>query len=385
MSAWGWILGWSRPCRCIKVRPPGSAAWRLRHRGGVGAWKAAVSVRGPNLTAGGAQLVLDDHEHRVEVLLGRSGQRRAGCLPMPQLNYTTEMDNKGTVKNGSDVVVEAAQPDSAVGAGAMGKPTMEFSYDDGVTWQPAVVAQGALGQWSAKFTAPAAAQFVCGPALGTPRATRSDRRSSAPSAFGRGRGTRNRQSPGALCPRDCASRSFAAPTDPPSPGVERPCVEGANWSASHHPAPKAQVTARPQAAQFSGSCLSHRLSSLRFGSLTRPPAGLFWFEACGSACLSRLGPDLGEFFRRPAGLERIARPQLLLTHRPDEPSLSLSGRFGLVPHGRRRRVGAGLPAIGWAAVARIARQVRGALGALPGRLGPARSHRVVARGRPRRP
>jgi subtilisin family serine protease len=81
-------------------------------------------------------------------------------LPMPQLNYSIDTDKKGSVKNGSDVVVEAVQPDSAVGAGTVGKPTMEFSYDDGVTWQPAVVVQDALGQWSAKFTAPAAAHFV---------------------------------------------------------------------------------------------------------------------------------------------------------------------------------------------------------------------------------
>ena len=64
------------------------------------------------------------------------------------------------VEPARNVVVEAVQPDSAVGAGTVGKPTMEFSYDDGATWQPAVVVQGALGQWSAKFTAPAAAHFV---------------------------------------------------------------------------------------------------------------------------------------------------------------------------------------------------------------------------------
>jgi hypothetical protein len=81
-------------------------------------------------------------------------------LPMLQLTYAIDRDSTGAVKNGSDVVLQAVQPESAVGAGTVGKPTMEFSYDDGKTWQPAVVVPGALGQWSAKFTAPAAARFV---------------------------------------------------------------------------------------------------------------------------------------------------------------------------------------------------------------------------------
>lgn len=81
-------------------------------------------------------------------------------LPMPQLEYTIDADAHGAVKNNSSVIVAAKQPVSAVGAGDLGAPSMDFSYDDGATWHKADVREGTHGQWTAKFSAPAGATFV---------------------------------------------------------------------------------------------------------------------------------------------------------------------------------------------------------------------------------
>jgi subtilisin family serine protease len=84
----------------------------------------------------------------------------ASVLPMPQLNYRADMDAKGRIKNGATLAVTAQQPDSAVGAGTLGKPTLDFSYDDGANWHAAVLHEGAHGAWSTAVTAPAEAGFV---------------------------------------------------------------------------------------------------------------------------------------------------------------------------------------------------------------------------------
>ncbi|MFF4650853.1 S8 family serine peptidase [Streptomyces sp. NPDC001380] len=75
-------------------------------------------------------------------------------LPLLQLDYRVATDLAGAASGGVQTVGLSAYHLKGAEGGTVGAPTLDVSFDDGGTWQPARVARGADGTWSTVFTAP---------------------------------------------------------------------------------------------------------------------------------------------------------------------------------------------------------------------------------------
>lgn len=98
---------------------------------------------------------------------GAAGQ--AVQLPLIQLDYAVDTDVAGTAKRNTGLTVIASHLASSVDTGAIGKVTLQVSYDDGATWHDAALRHAGDG-WRTRLDAPRGAKFV------TLRATARDTR-----------------------------------------------------------------------------------------------------------------------------------------------------------------------------------------------------------------
>ncbi len=80
-------------------------------------------------------------------------------LPLIQLDYAVDTDLSGRAHRQTELVVTPSQLPGAVGAGKLGTPTLELSYDDGATWRP-VRLQRSGSDWKGQVDAPPRAGFA---------------------------------------------------------------------------------------------------------------------------------------------------------------------------------------------------------------------------------
>jgi hypothetical protein len=78
-------------------------------------------------------------------------------MPLIQLDYGVDTDETGrAVRNAPLTVTASHLPGTTF---AVGKPSLEVSYDDGVTWQPSQLNQQGAG-WQTTLQSPASADYV---------------------------------------------------------------------------------------------------------------------------------------------------------------------------------------------------------------------------------
>lgn len=131
-------------------------------------WPAAYftpSTEGPTTFVADLRASRDPAVYRLTTATHTRWTVRAGpvtdpsqvaLLPLLQLDYTVDTDLAGTARAGRQCVgVRAATLPGAVGAGRPSVSSVAVSYDDGATWQPASLSDGA-----ARFTPPRSAAFV---------------------------------------------------------------------------------------------------------------------------------------------------------------------------------------------------------------------------------
>ena len=84
-------------------------------------------------------------------------------LPLLAARFAPDLDDHNAAPAGKSFTIPMyVQRNGADEAGGVSTPTVEVSYDDGKTWQPADVegGDGDAGQWQASVTHPAGAEFV---------------------------------------------------------------------------------------------------------------------------------------------------------------------------------------------------------------------------------
>lgn len=80
-------------------------------------------------------------------------------LPMVQLDYGVDTDLAGRADRHAGLTVTASQLPGV--RSAVGKPTVDLSYDDGKTWQRAELGRDGRGEgWRTSLRAPKGAKFV---------------------------------------------------------------------------------------------------------------------------------------------------------------------------------------------------------------------------------
>ena len=79
--------------------------------------------------------------------------------PLIQLDYAVDTDLDGNAGRVFDLTVGASFLSTATGAGRIRTVTLDVSYDDGATWQPATL-RARAGAWSTRIAAPSTARLV---------------------------------------------------------------------------------------------------------------------------------------------------------------------------------------------------------------------------------
>jgi len=84
-----------------------------------------------------------------------------GLLPLISLGYDAPTDLSGTIRDHrTEIGITARHEDDAMGAGRISGLSVEVSYDEGATWQPAKARRTGLNRYVAEVSTRADAQTV---------------------------------------------------------------------------------------------------------------------------------------------------------------------------------------------------------------------------------
>jgi hypothetical protein len=102
-----------------------------------------------------AYFTTSTHTHTVWQVVSAPTQNWGDLIPVLQVDYAVHTDLAGNASGGPQTLgLDAYHLDGAVGAGRVGAPHLQVSFDDGKSWTSVEVARAAGGGWVAVFRAP---------------------------------------------------------------------------------------------------------------------------------------------------------------------------------------------------------------------------------------